>query len=1320
MRDNEAASNPAAIAIVGLAGRFPGADDIPTFWHNLRAGVESIRPLSEAELRAAGVPVELLDRADYVRAAAPLNAIDRFAGEFFGFSPKEAQITDPQHRIFLECAWEALEDAGHVPSRYPGRIGVYAGTGLNTYLLKCLLPHSAQLADGIGVLSLVIGNKTDFMTTQVSYKLNLRGPSISVNTACSTSLVATHMACQSLLAYECDMALAGGVAVHVPQLVGYLHQLGGVFSRDGHCRPFDAAAQGTVPGNGAGIAVLKRLDDAVADGDHIYAVIRGTCVNNDGAQKVGFTAPSAEGQRDAIATAMAVAGVEADSIGYVEAHGTATTLGDPLELRALVQAFNAGQPATRCAIGSVKGNIGHLDAAAGIAGLIKTALCLKHRELVPSINYTTPNPQLGLEQTPFQVNTELREWLPNAGAPTLRAGVSSFGIGGTNAHVVMESWPELAAQPSSRPWQVLPVSARTGEELDAAVARLADHLETHAEASLADVAFTLQVGRTPFAQRRVLLARNSAAAANHLRSRDAQYGVAGLAQDPPPAVAFLFPGMGEQYVGMACGLYGSEPVFRAAFDECADLLQRTHALDLRGGLFPADAAGTPDPADAPGGRIDLRALLGRAAVADAPAQLLRSTAFAHPALFAVGYASARLWMARGIVPDALIGHSLGEYVAACIAGVMSLPDALRIVAERARLIDGLPHGAMLAVGASPAALLPLLRDGVGLAASNAASLSVVSGPVGCIAALQAECAARGWACRPVNSAHAFHSAMMASVVEPLADMFRGVRLQAPTIPYLSNLTGDWITTTQATDPDYWAQHTCSTVRFGEGIARLLEDPARLFVEVGPGQSLASFVFQCAEPARREQLTVLPSLPGALEHADDTFVHARTLAALWCAGVEVDWHAYHPGSGRRRVPLPTYPFERQRYWFDAPAGTAHSAPVALAAAALLATPGAAPAGAAGGADVMPTSGSRQEYVAPEGDIESVIAELWSAILGVARIGRDDHFFRLGGSSLLAVQLMGRVRAALDLEVTVRALFEQPTLAAFAAHIEDLLLGEIEALDDGAAAPVVATEAAVATPYRLPNGMQVMQFNAVETDHFYHDIFETEVYARNGVRIPENAVIFDVGANIGLFSLFAHSRAPCAQIYAFEPAPPVFDALRRNTESAGANVRLFNAGLSDRAGRQALTFYPNSTGMSSFHADKNEEKAVLRAIIENQLEPAGAGAGELLGEMEDILDYRFREQAFECEMRTMSDVIRECGVTRVDLLKIDVQKCEYEVIRGIDDEHWPRIRQIVIEVHDLDDRVAQVSSLLESRGFRVAIEQDALYRGSSISNLYAIRH
>lgn len=1325
-----------AIAIIGMAGRFPGAATVAAFWQNLEQGADAIRRLSEEELQAAGVAPAFYQRSDYVRAAADLPDIDAFAAEFFGYTPKEAQITDPQHRIFMECAWEALEDAAQVPGGKGARVGVYAGAGLNTYMMKCLLPHGDALAAEMGMLSLVIGNKADFMATQLSYKLDLQGPSVAVNTACSTSLVATHMACQALLSYECDLALAGGVTIQVPQVSGYLYQPGGVFSPDGHCRPFDAAAQGTVPGNGAGVVVLKRLDDAIADGDAIYAVIRGTATNNDGGRKIGYTAPSVEGQCEVIRTALAVAGVEASSIGYVETHGTATALGDPLELKALTQAYE-GTGIGHCAIGSVKSNIGHLDAAAGVASLIKTALCLQHRRLVPSLHFSAPNPQLQLAQSPFYVNTATRDW-QTSGTTPLRAAVSSFGIGGTNAHVVLEAWTAAAVPPSSRSWQILPVSARSTTALQASAARIGGHWQTHAEARLDDLAYTLQCGRRAFAERRAFVCRTreavlpallGAAAATAERADLSTFS--GTAVDAALPVTFLFPGMGEQYLGMARGLYAREPVFRKYFDLCAALLRQHADIDLQAGLYPAQSAATPAPG------FDLRALMGRGAATSGAAELtadersLRRTGFAHPALFTIEYALAQLWLSWGLRPTAMIGHSLGEYVAACLAGVFSLEDAVKLVARRAALIENLPAGGMLAVALPEDELLAVLPQDLSLAAVNAATLCVVAGPVPALQACKTLLAARGIAHREVQAGHAFHSSMMEAIKPQLQALFAGVSLQAPQLAYLSNLSGDWIRAEQATDPTYWAEHTCRTVRFAAGLARLQERGAQAYVEVGPGQSLASFVYQHCAGETREQLHIVQSLPAAHEAGDDEAYLARALASLWCAGVAVDWAALHAEAPRQRLHLPTYPFERKRYWIEPPA---------LLHAAAPASPFASPAPAAADGAVTtaasplaPVATTRPPYLAPDGDIEALLAEQWGTVLGLTPIGRDDHFFRLGGSSLLAIQLLTRIRDSLQLELPLKAVFEHPTLRAFSAHIEECLLAELEALPDDEAerqAAQIATPATApspsaraasfeALPYDLPNGIRVLQFNPVETAHFYHDIFETRVYARNGVEVPNGGVVFDVGANIGLFSLFTHLRTPQTQIYAFEPAPPVFEALRRNLQAAGAKVHVYNKGVAAVAGRRELTFYPYSTGMSSFHADLDEEREALRAILQNQAADGVAGMQDVMQSLDDLLEHRFQSLPFTAELCTVSDVIREHGITHIDLLKIDVQKAEAEVLAGIDDAHWPGIRQIVIEVHDIDGRVAAVAADLTARGYEVHVEQDALYQGSNISNLYALR-
>ena len=904
------------IAIVGLAARFPGARDAAELWRNLRDGVESISFFTAEELAAAGVAPELLADPRYVRAKGSLDGADLFDAAFFGFTPREAEVMDPQHRVFLECAWEALEDAGCDPERFSGRVGVWAGSGASTYLVANLLPHPG-LMERLGGLQLLLLNDRDFLATRASYEMNLKGPSVSVQTACSTSLVAAHMACQSLLAGECDLALAGGVSISAPLRTGYLYETGSVVSPDGHCRAFDASAAGAVDGNGCGVVALKRLADAVADGDRIYAVIRGSAVNNDGAAKVGFTAPSVEGQAEAISESLMMAGVDPATIGYVEGHGSGTPLGDPIEVAALTQAFRAAGAEGEgfCALGSVKTNLGHCNTAAGAAGLIKTALALAHRTVPPSLHFQAPNPQTELASSPFYVPTVATPW-ESDGEPR-RAGVSSFGLGGTNAHVVLEEAPAPEpGDPPSRPAQLLVLSARSASALDAAAARLADRLQEDRE--LADVAWSLQTGRKVFEHRRIAVARDVQGAAAVLR--DSGRALSGRREGAGwRPVVFLFPGLGDQRVNMARELYETEPRFREQVDLCAEKLAPWLGADLREMMFsPGPWTAVSRPAGP-----DLRAMLRRSAPEPAEDDRLHQTVFAQPAYFVVEYALARLLMSWGIEPQAMIGYSLGEYVAACLAGVLSLEDALELVARRAKLIQDLPAGAMLAVPLPEAEVRPLLGEDLSLSATNGPHFCVAGGPAAAIEALDRRLAGQGVSCIRLRTTHAFHSAMMDPAVDALTAIAQGVTVNPPRIPYLSNVTGAWITADDLAAAGYWARHMRSTVRFAEGIGELLQEPERVFLEVGPGATLGTLVKQ--HPAAAANRIAVPTLRRADEGGSDLDLLLEAVGRLWIAGTEIDWTGFHGGERRLRVALPTYPFERQRYWIDPPAGPA--APVA---------------------------------------------------------------------------------------------------------------------------------------------------------------------------------------------------------------------------------------------------------------------------------------------------------------------------------------------------------------------------------------------------------
>lgn len=981
------------IAIVGMAGRFPGARNIEEFWQNLLAGTESISFLGEEDALSANVPQALVANPAYIRARGVLEGIEMFDAAFFGFTPREAELTDPQHRLFLECAHEALEDAACDPSTYEGAIGVYAGMSMSGYMFH-IYSNPSQIVAMSGQL-IEMGNDKDYLPTRVSYKLDLHGPSISVNSACSTSLVSVCLACQSLLNFQSDMALAGGVSITVPQNVGYLYQEGGINSPDGHCRPFDAHARGTVGGNGVGVVVLKRLTDAVKDGNRIYAVIKGAAINNDGALKVGYTAPSIEGQAKVIALAQAQAAVSADTIDYIEAHGTGTSMGDPIEIAALSRAFRASTSKKQfCALGALKANIGHLDAASGVAGLIKTVLALHHGSIPPQIHFREANPKIDLGNSPFFVNTELRPW-KTTGRPR-RAGVSSFGIGGTNAHVVLEEAPAVRPSGTQDEYKLLVMSAKTPTALHCITQNLVHHLEQHAEPDLADVAYTLHVGRKAHFYRRMIVCRDTAGAIKSL-NRHLERTVAGdrleLGYRP---ITWLFTGQGTQYVNMGRKLYQHQPAFRAQIDQCAEMLHPWLGKDLRSLLYPQ-----------------------KSAAADA-AKWLGQTAFAQPALFAIEYALAQLWREWGFEPGAMIGHSVGEYVAACIAGVMDLKSALKLVAARGRLMQSMPEGAMMAVELGEQEIMANLPKALSLAAVNSPRWTVVSGATADLYELEKQLAGHRVTCRRLHTSHAFHSAAMDPILAEFGREVAQVSLKAPTKPYISNVTGKWITREEATSAEYWVRHLRGTVRFAKGVQELLRDTSRIYVEIGPGSTLVSLLRQSAGAV---PCTATSSLPGAQDTKTDTECMLEAMGLLWLSGLKVDWRRFHQHELRRRISLPTYPFERSRHWIQSKASSSPKKP-------------------ARGSEPTTRETQRlevQEFGSPlpsppeAESIESVVVDVWREVLGVEDIDYKDDFFALGGYSVAAIQMVTRLRELLSVDLHLTSIFEDPTVLGIAQRI-----------------------------------------------------------------------------------------------------------------------------------------------------------------------------------------------------------------------------------------------------------------------------------------------
>ena len=891
MSDGDVSEND--IAIVGMALRVPGASSPAQFWENLRSGRESIVDYDEESMLEAGESKDALRNPAYVHRGGALADVKLFDREFFGFSPKEAAILDPQHRHFMELCWEAIEDAGHTPKRFDGQIGLFGGCGMGSYFYFNVCSNP-DLVDSVGLFLLRhTGNDKDFLATRVSYVLDLKGPSVNVQTACSTSLVATHLACQSLLTGECDMALAGGVTIQFPTQAGYVYRDGEVLSPDGHCRAFDHRAQGTVLTSGGGGVSLRRLEDALEDGDPIYAVIKGSAVNNDGGQKVGYLAPSVDGQAAAMTEAYSLAEIDPASIGMIECHGTGTYMGDPIEISALTQAFRAAdeegnQGNQFCRIGSVKTNIGHLDTAAGVVGLMKAALALQNGEIPPSLNYERPNPEIGFDKTPFVVNDALYHW--PAGPAPRRAAVNSLGVGGTNGHVVLEEAPGRAPSTSSKRSHVLlQLSAKGAKALDGACGRLASHLRDHPDAELADVAYSLHSAREDMERRRVLVAASRDEAIELLDGLDPRRVFSHAASEARTSVVFMFSGASSQYPGMARDLYESEPVFREHIDRGLALYRDRTGFDLCPLVFC-------DPADEEG---------AEAVLAETVRQL--------PAIFILEMALVELWASRGVEPALMIGHSMGENVAACVAGVLSYEACLDWMILRGKLTGETPTGGMIAVSLPAEELLLFLGETCDLASINAPGLCVASGAAAEVDALEKRLGDAEIDHQRVPIDRAGHSRLFDPILDEFRRFIQTLGLKPPKIPFISNRTGKPITDEQAIDPEYWVQHLRREVLFCEGLETILETPGRVFVEVGPGQTLCSFARQ--QTGRGAPMNIIPSIRHRADPSSDDAFFLASLGRLWASGVEVDLGGLYEGEQRRRVRLPTYAWQHQSYFVD---------------------------------------------------------------------------------------------------------------------------------------------------------------------------------------------------------------------------------------------------------------------------------------------------------------------------------------------------------------------------------------------------------------------
>ena len=997
------------IAIIGMAGRFPGSNTIAEFWDMLTEGRETISFFSDAELDPS-IPSSTKNDPAYVKARGVIEKADEFDAEFFGFNPRSAEMMDPQQRLFLEIAWEILENTGYLPQRFNGSVGVFAGCGYNTYFTNNVLAHP-EIVERAGQFNVRLLNEKDYIATRTAYQLNLKGPAVAIYSACSTSLLAIAQAVSSIRDGQCDIALAGAASITSPLKSGHFYEEGSIMSKDGHCKPFDAEATGTVFSDGAGAVLLKSLEEAKRDGDTIYAVIKGIGINNDGADKGSFGGPSAEGQAGAIAMAIDDAAIEASTISYVEAHGTATPLGDPIEIEGLNLAFGVQEHKQFCAVGSVKSNLGHLTAASGVAGLIKTVLALHHGQIPPTLFYNKLNPNIKLDDSPFYINASLKNWETDK---TRRAGVSSFGVGGTNVHVVLEEFENAPAQSgTAKPQSLVTWSAKTEASLGNYAKKLAGFAERHMDVNVADMAYTLQSTRADFNQRRFVIAANTKDLSAKLTLENIEASTYKKLSSKASEIVFMFPGQGSQYVNMGRELYDNEPVFKAAVDECIGLLKDTPQAHIMEVIYPA-------------------------VVDETSAQKIKNTFYTQPAIFIMEYAMAKLWMSWGIEPTIFTGHSIGEFVAAHFAGVFSLKDALLLISTRARMVSEVEKGSMLSVRTDARQLQTILPEGLSIAAINSNKLCVVAGPDKLVEAFSARLEEIEIPGRLLHTSHAFHSAMMDEIVKPFEEVVKTLKLNPPVKPVVSTVTGSWMSEAEATDPAYWAQHLRKTVRFADAVDTLQENEGRLLLEVGPGTVLATL--------SKQQVVnkTTPILPGFEKNETTTEYYSvlRALGQLWLNGIEPDWKAFYHGQKRLKLNLPAYAFDKKRYWLEAALPQQINAPAIETPQPELKTENI----------TIENPLMRQELLTEK------LRELFEDASGIEidAAATNVNFVEIGFDSLLLTQIATNLKKEFNVPITFRKLFEDyNTIQNLAAYLD-------ASLPAGAYAP----QAAPVSSYQQP--------------------------------------------------------------------------------------------------------------------------------------------------------------------------------------------------------------------------------------------------------------